>query len=114
MSPYATLTEGALVAVEFQWSDGKSDLSILDLAPADAMREPWTETCEGCGDKLSGKPGNGIVCGGYFGYRGPCASCWGSGRVLFAFEVDSIAAEFVPAAVAQPWIAQHRPARVAA
>jgi hypothetical protein len=44
--------------------------------------EPWHERCEGCGGS------------GHLGLRvprqlGPCELCWGTGHVLFAFELET-------------------------
>jgi hypothetical protein len=71
------------------------DPYLLDLG-AKYPSEPWSERCEGC-------DGSGIT---HAGERlvGPCSSCWGLGRVVFAFHADELGASVVPAVVGTPWL----------
>lgn len=86
--------EGALVAF-----DGAYRVTLVTLAPIEGWDAPWTEKCEGC-------DGSGVAHAGVR-LEGPCSSCWGSGRVLFAFEPDNMpCAVVVPPVIAQPWIAR--------
>jgi hypothetical protein len=95
VSAYDVITDGPIVAFDSNLGFG---VTVVDLAPNHALCEPWTEECEGCG-------GTGVAhaCDPL---PGPCASCWGVGRVLFAFHVgDRLAASCVPPVVAAPYIA---------
>jgi hypothetical protein len=84
--------DGDLLAVE----EYGGAVVLLDLAPADALRRPFTEPCDGCTDGHIGERVGGP--------QGPCESCLGLGRVLFAFHADGLAASLVPPAVANPWM----------
>lgn len=81
--------DGSMLAVEVF-----GEIVILDLAPGDSTRAPFAETCDGCDGT------------GHLGRRvppacGPCESCYGTGRVFFAFHAgDPFLTSAVPAAVA--------------
>lgn len=96
-----TIRDGRLLAFEAPGFDPDvAHVTIVVLPPADepmvigTLDRPWTEECDGC---------DGL---GHLGRRlppaaGPCDSCWGTGRALFAFDAEAgLLAVFVPPHIA--------------